>query len=246
MLPDRQRRVLLSWSSGKDAAWALHLLRQQKETEVVGLLTTVSAESGRVPIHDVPQALVQAQARAAGLPLITVPLPWPCPNVAYEAALRAALAEARAAYRISHVAFGDLFLEDIRRYRETLLEGTDLSPLFPLWAMPTGALARQMIDGGLRARLTCVDTSRLPADFAGRPFDDALLRDLPPDIDPCGEAGEFHTFAYAGPMFTRSMAAITVGKPAVRDGFAFAEIQKVALLPLAGTPEAGTQEGSRQ
>lgn len=216
-------RALVSWSSGKDAAWALHLLRQQGEIEVAGLLTTVSAEFGRVAMHNVRRELVQAQAEAAGLPLRVVPLPWPCPNAAYEAALRAAFAQARAAQGITHVAFGDLFLEDIRRYRETLLEGTGLTPLFPLWGLPTDALARQMIAGGLRARLTCVDAARLPAGFVGRSFDEAFLRDLPPDIDPCGEAGEFHTFAYDGLMFAHPIPVMS-GETQTRDGFVFADL----------------------
>jgi uncharacterized protein (TIGR00290 family) len=215
-------RALLAWSSGKDSAWALHVLRQQGEVEVVGLLTTLNEAFGRVAMHAVRAQLLRAQAAAAGLPLTTVSLPWPCSNAEYEARMNDAMAEARMR-GISVVAFGDLFLEDIRRYREERLAGTGLRPIFPLWGEPTAALARRMIEGGLRARLTCVDPRKLPAAFAGRDFDAALLADLPPAVDPCGENGEFHSFAYAGPMFERPVP-IHGGEVVERDGFVFADL----------------------
>ena len=193
-------KALLAWSSGKDSAWSLHVLRQQGGVEVAGLLTTVNESFGRVAMHAVRRELLEAQARVAGVPLRVVPIPYPCPNDVYEAAMAGALAEARAA-GIEAVAFGDLFLEDIRRYREERMGPTGLRPLFPLWGRPTRALAEEMIDGGLRARLTCVDPRALDASFAGRAFDHDLLAALPPEVDPCGERGEYHSFVYAGPLF---------------------------------------------
>lgn len=217
-------RVLLSWSSGKDSAWALYMLRQNPEVEVVGLLTTVNSAFDRVAMHAVRRELLEAQAQAVGLPLLVVPIPWPCSNEAYEAAMEAALQEAQARWNMTHVAFGDLFLEDIRHYREEkLAQHTDLTPLFPLWDIPTDRLAQEMTAAGLRARLTCVDPRHLPPSFAGREFDATLLTDLPAGVDPCGEAGEFHTFAYAGPMFA-SPVAIQAGEVVERDGFYFADL----------------------
>ena len=193
-------KILLSWSSGKDSAWALHLLNQQYPGAVSALLTTVNEAMDRVAMHGVRRSVLEAQARAAGLPLHVVHLPHPCPNDVYEAKMRVAIADATA-NGFTHAAFGDLFLEDIRRYREEKLAGTGLEPLFPVWGIPTSELAEQMIDGGLRARLACVDTRRLDAAFAGREFDRFLLRDMPAGVDPCGERGEFHSCVYAGPMF---------------------------------------------
>jgi uncharacterized protein (TIGR00290 family) len=215
-------RALLAWSSGKDSAWALHLLRAAGEVEVVGLLTTVNQVHDRVAMHAVRSALLRAQAEAAGLPLRTVPIPSPCTNAEYEAAMERTLAEARDD-GITAVAFGDLFLEDVRRYREERMAGTGLRPLFPLWGLRTDGLARRMIAGGLRARLTCVDPRHLSPAFAGREFDAALLADLPPAVDPCGERGEFHSFAYAGPMFRRPVA-VRAGEVVERDGFVFADL----------------------
>ena len=217
-------RALLSWSSGKDAAWALHVLRQAEEVEVVGLLTTLNAEFDRVAMHAVRRTLLEAQAASAGLPLLPVPLPWPCSNTDYEAAMAAALKEAQEGWGVTQIAFGDLYLEDVRAYRERQLEGTGLTPIFPLWGRPTRALAEEMVVGGLRARLTCIDPRRLPEKFAGRAFDQDLLADLPPDVDPCGEGGEFHTFACAGPMFSRPIP-VTPGEVVTRDGFVFADFQ---------------------
>ncbi len=216
-------RVLLSWSSGKDAAWVLHMLRQAWDVEVVGLLTTLSADGDRVAMHAVRRTLLEAQVRAAGLPLLAVPLPWPCSNAEYEEATARALGEARERWGITHVAFGDLFLEDVRAYRERQMAQVGLTPLFPLWGLPTRALARDMIAGGLEARLTCIDPRRLPESLAGRAFDAALLEALPPDVDPCGEAGEFHTFAFAGPMFSHPVPT-TLGEVVARDGFVFADL----------------------
>jgi uncharacterized protein (TIGR00290 family) len=222
-------RALLAWSSGKDSAWALHVLRQQGEVEVVGLLTTINQAFDRVAMHAVRAELLRAQAGAAALPLTTVALPWPCSNAEYEAAMGEALAAARRD-GVDAVAFGDLFLEDVRRYREERMAGTGMRPLFPLWGEPTDALARRMIAGGLRARLTCVDPRALAPAFAGREFDAALLAELPPSVDPCGERGEFHSFAYAGPMFARPVA-VRGGEVVERDGFVFAD------LLLHGGPE---------
>jgi uncharacterized protein (TIGR00290 family) len=221
-----RQRVLLSWSSGKDSAWALHVLRQQGEVEVVALLTTMNATHGRVAMHAVREALLERQAAAAGLPLWTVPLPWPCPNDAYEDLMTGVFARAQAE-GIDAIAYGDLFLEDIRAYREARHAGTGIAPLFPLWRQPTDTLARAMIATGLRARLTCVDPRQLDAAFAGREFDAGLLRDLPATVDPCGERGEFHTFAHAGPMFTAPIA-IRGGEVVARDGFVFADLQPMA------------------
>jgi uncharacterized protein (TIGR00290 family) len=215
-------KALLAWSSGKDSAWSLHVLRQQGGVEVAGLLTTVNESFGRVAMHAVRRELLEAQAGAAGLPLRAVPIPHPCPNDVYEAAMAGALDEARAA-GIEAVAFGDLFLEDIRRYREERMAPTGLRPLFPLWGRPTRALVEEMIDGGLRARLTCVDPRALDASFAGRAFDHDLLAALPPEADPCGERGEFHTFAWDGPMF-RSPIPVVAGEVVHRDGFVFADL----------------------
>jgi len=193
-------KILLSWSSGKDSAWALHVLNQQYPGAVAALLTTVNEAMDRVAMHGVRRSVLEAQARAAGLPLHVVHIPHPCPNEIYEAQMRAAVADARA-NGFTHAAFGDLFLEDIRRYREERLAGTGLEPLFPVWGIPTRQLAEEMIDGGLRALLSCVDTRTLDASFVGREFDRALLRDLPASVDPCGERGEFHSCVYDGPMF---------------------------------------------
>lgn len=214
-------KILLSWSSGKDAAWSLHVLRQQGLAPG-GLLTTVNEAFGRVAMHAVREELLEAQAEAAGLPLMKVRIPYPCPNEAYESAMKAACATA-VAEGFTHVAFGDLFLEDVRDYRIQKLAGTGLQPLFPLWGKPTAALAREMLAGGLRARLTCVDPRVLDASFVGRSFDLDLLTALPPEIDPCGERGEFHTFCHAGPMFERPIA-IETGEVVTRDGFTFADL----------------------
>ncbi|MCC6465495.1 MAG: adenine nucleotide alpha hydrolase [Planctomycetes bacterium] len=215
--------VALSWSSGKDSAWALHVLRGTPGLRVVTLLTTLNREFGRVAMHAVRRELLRAQARAAGLPLLEIDLPWPCSNADYER-LMAGACDALKHQGITHVAFGDLFLQDIREYRERQLAPTGLKPLFPLWGSDTAALARQMIAGGLRATLTCVDPRQAPRELAGRAFDEALLRDLPISVDPCGERGEFHTFCHAGPMFTQPVP-VQPGEVVERDGFVFADLR---------------------
>jgi len=216
------RRILLSWSSGKDSAWSLHVLRQRREYEVVGLLTTFNGEADRVAMHAVRRELVERQAAAAGLPLWDVALPWPCSNLQYELLMARTCARA-VAEGISGVAFGDLFLEDVRAYREKQMKGSGLEPIFPVWGMATGALAREMIASGVRAKLTCVDTGKLDRSFAGREFDEGLLADLPSDVDPCGERGEFHSFVYAGPMLN-GVVGVSVGATVLRDSFVFADL----------------------
>ncbi|MFP5227474.1 MAG: ATP-binding protein [Acidobacteriota bacterium] len=226
------RKLWLSWSSGKDSAWALHRLQRQAEYEVAGLLTTLNAAFDRVAMHSTRRALVEAQAAAAGLPLQIVPLPWPCSNQQYEAAMGAACAEA-VAQGVEVMAFGDLFLEDIRRYRVERLAGTGLEPVFPVWGLDTRRLAEEMIASGLRARLVCVDPKKLPAEFAGREFDADLLRELPVGVDPCGENGEFHSAVYAGPMF-REPIPVERGEVVERDGFVFADVRLAEPVPSAG------------
>ena len=218
-----RRKLLLSWSSGKDSAWALHCLRRSGEFEIAGLLTTFNEAFDRVAMHSTRRALVEAQAQAAGLPLRAVPLPWPCSNQHYEAAMRQACDDALGC-GIEAMGFGDLFLEDVRRYREERLQGTGITPIFPVWGLDTQRLAWEMVESGLRARLVCVDPRKLPAEFAGRDFDADLLRELPEGVDPCGENGEFHSFVYAGPMF-REPIPIESGEVVERDGFVFADVR---------------------
>jgi uncharacterized protein (TIGR00290 family) len=216
------KRTLLSWSSGKDSAWSLHLLRQQNQYETVGLLTTFNQAANRVAMHAVRRSLVQAQARAAGIPLWDVDLPWPCSNADYESIMGETCKSAVRA-GIECIAFGDLFLTDIRAYREKQLENSRLRPIFPVWGIPTRELALAMIKSGVRAKLTCIDSKLLAPEFAGREFNEQLLSDLPPEVDPCGENGEFHTFAYAGPMFERDLP-VELGEIVSRDGFVFADL----------------------
>ena len=216
------KKTLVSWSSGKDSAWMLHVLKQDPGVEIGALLTTMNEAFDRVAMHAVRRRLLEEQSHASGIPLWTVPLPWPCSNDEYESRMRTAVAKA-VAEGFTHVAFGDLFLEDVRRYREDRLAGSGLSPIFPIWGIPTDRLAADMIDGGLRAVLTCVNPKHLDRSFAGRQFDRSLLADLPAGIDPCGERGEFHSFAYDGPMFNRPVA-VTPGEVVDRDGFVFADM----------------------
>lgn len=215
-------KTVLSWSSGKDSAWALHELRQDPSIEVVGLVTTTNAAFDRVAMHGVRRSILEAQAAAAGLPLHVIALPWPCSNEMYTQ-LMGDFVNAQVAVGVQAMAFGDLFLEDIRAYREKNLAGTGIAPLFPLWGKPTDRLARDMIDGGLETYVSTVDPRHLTASFAGRRFDDAFLADLPGGVDPCGENGEFHTCVTSGPMFSHALY-ITPGEVVERDGFIFADL----------------------
>jgi uncharacterized protein (TIGR00290 family) len=230
-------KTLVSWSSGKDSAWMVHVLRQRGDVEIGALLTTVNQTAQRVAMHAVRVELLQAQADSLGLPLVVVPIPSPCPNDVYERAMATAVANA-VRNGFTHVAFADLFLEDIRRYREEKLVGSGLTPIFPLFGADTRSLAREMIAGGLRARLTCVDPRQLDRRFAGREFDAALLAELPQTVDPCGERGEFHTFAHAGPMFARPIA-IETGVTVERDGFVFTDL--TTAPPHTTRSSRGTQ-----
>jgi len=216
------KKTLLSWSSGKDSAWALHLLRQQQGIEVCGLVTTFNTSANRVAMHAVRRSLVEAQAESVGLPIWQVELPWPCSNAEYEERM-ASVCRRAVAEGITAVAFGDLFLEEIRAYREKQLAGTGLEPLFPVWGIPTAALGREMIRAGPKALITCVDPSKLDESYAGRSYDDGLLDGLPASVDPCGENGEFHTFVHDGPAFSRGLE-VRSGQIVKRDGFVFADV----------------------
>ena len=215
-------KTLAAWSSGKDSAWLVHVLRSRGDIEIAALMTTINEPAQRVAMHAVRVELLEAQAASLGLPLWKIPIPSPCPNEAYEQAMAAAVARA-VTEGFTHVAFGDLFLEDVRRYREERLAGTGLTPMFPLFGADTAALAREMVASGLAARITCVNPAVLDRRFAGRDFDAALLADLPPGIDPCGERGEFHTCAYGGPMFNHAIP-IETGVTVERDGFVFTDL----------------------
>lgn len=215
-------KILVSWSSGKDSAWMLHVLRQEGIGEPAALLTSINEAADRVAMHAVRSDVLRAQARAAGLPLITVSLPSPCSNEIYEARMSSVVQKA-VADGFTHVAFGDLFLEDIRRYREDRLAGTGLTPIFPLWGRPTSELSKDMIDGGLEAHLTCIDPRVMPRELAGRRYDVTLLDDLPSGVDPCGERGEFHSCAVGGPMFSEPLRVET-GVTVERDGFVFTDL----------------------
>jgi uncharacterized protein (TIGR00290 family) len=226
-------KTLVSWSSGKDSAWMVHVLRQRGDVEIGALLTTVNASAQRVAMHAVRIDVLEAQAAAIGAPLWTVPIPYPCPNEVYEDAMRDAVARA-VREGFTHVSFGDLFLEDIRRYREERLAGTGLTPIFPLFDREptwTARLARQMLANAVKARITCVNPKMLDPRFAGREFDTALLDELPAGVDPCAERGEFHTCAYDGPMFSRPIA-VESGVTIERDGFVFTDL---CLTPSASS-----------
>jgi uncharacterized protein (TIGR00290 family) len=214
-------KILLSWSSGKDSAWVLHVLRRDG-APVGALLTSLNEAAGRVSMHGVREDILRAQAGSTGLPLMTIPLPWPCTNEIYEARLRTAVDRA-VADGFTHVAFGDLFLEDVRTYREDRLAGTGLAPLFPLWGLPTPALARDMIAGGLRARLSTIDPRVMPRELIGAEFDEHLLEMLPASVDPCGERGEFHSCVTAGPMFSKPLD-IERGEVVEREGFLYGDL----------------------
>jgi uncharacterized protein (TIGR00290 family) len=216
------KKVLLSWSSGKDSAWALHLLRQQPEIHVAALLTTFNSAFERVAMHAVRRGLVQQQAERTGIPLWQVELPWPCSNQEYESRM-GALCQRATREGINAIAFGDLFLQDIRDYRVRQLAGSGLEPLFPVWQIPTEKLGREMIAAGVKAKITCVDPSKLPSSFAGRDYDLPLIESFPPEVDPCGENGEFHTFVWDAPVFCCPIA-VRVGDLVERDGFVFADL----------------------
>jgi uncharacterized protein (TIGR00290 family) len=220
-------RAWMSWSSGKDSALALHTVRAAGDVVVTGLVTTVSSNADRVAMHGVRRVLLEAQAEALGLPLHVVALPWPCPNDVYEERMAAALDVAGRA-GVRHIVFGDLFLQDIRTYREQSLQGTALTPIFPLWHRPTDLLAREMVASGIRAVITCVDPAQAPAELAGRWFDHELLDTLPPEVDPCGENGEFHTLVTDGPGFAQPLD-VTVGEIVERDGFVFADVVPTSI-----------------
>jgi len=222
------KKILLSWSGGKDSAWALHRLRQSGDYEIGALLTTVNEHFGRVAIHGFRQELLVRQAQLAGLPLWQIPLPFPCTNEIYERRMAEAC-ERAIREGFSGIAFGDLFLEEIRAYREQRLEGTGLEPVFPLWGIPTKQLAGEMMAGGLRARLTCLDPRKLAPEFAGREWNSALLSELPDGIDPCGENGEFHTLAHAGPMFSAPLSLVT-GERVERDGFIYCDLMEAGAV----------------
>lgn len=215
-------KAILSWSSGKDAAFALHEVRRTGAAEVAALLTTVNETHERVAMHGVRERLLDLQAEAAGLPLIKVPIPFPCPNGIYEERMAAAMAEVKAR-GITHTIFGDLFLEDIRAYREEKLAAAGMSALFPLWGRETRSLANEMIDSGLVAHLACVDPKQIPAGLSGRRFDRDLLAVLPEGADPCGENGEFHTVVTAGPMFARPID-VEIGETVTREGFVYTDV----------------------
>jgi len=225
------KKVLLSWSSGKDSAWALHLLRQSGGVQVAALVTTFNREADRVAMHAVRRPLAEAQAERTGLPLWPVELPWPCSNAEYERLMRRVCERARAE-GFEAIAFGDLFLRDIREYRERQLENAGLEPLFPVWEIPTDRLARDMIAAGVKAKVTCIDPAKLDASFAGCDFDLAFVESLPAAVDPCGENGEFHSFVYDAPVFDRPIAVET-GEIVERGGFVFADVKPAASASAA-------------
>ncbi|MFO7180000.1 MAG: ATP-binding protein [Pseudomonadota bacterium] len=222
-------RAIVAWSSGKDSAYALHVLRERAEVDVVALFTTVTAPFARVSMHGVRTELLREQAARAGLPLWEVEIPRPCSNAEYDAAMRRLVERARRE-DVQRIAFGDLFLEDVRRYREERLSGTGVEPMFPLWGIPTAALAKEMLNAGVEAVLTCIDPRKVPRALAGRRYDAALLDALPADVDPCGENGEFHTFVTAGPMLSAPIA-VNVGPTVERDGFVFTDVTLRGAAP---------------
>ena len=236
------KKVLLSWSSGKDSAWALHLLSQREDFHVAGLVTTFNRAADRVAMHAVRRTLVRAQAQRTGIPLWEVELPWPCSNAEYEEIMRGVLKRALDK-GIDAFAFGDLFLRDIRDYRERQVAGTGIEALFPVWGLPTRQLALDMIAGGIKAKLTCVDPSKLDSSYAGRDFDLQFLESLPEEVDPCGENGEFHTFVYAAPVFDRPIE-VQLGSIVERDGFVFADIVSVLEAAVLIPQHEGCQPQS--
>lgn len=217
-----KKRTLLSWSSGKDSAWALHVLRRQSDIDVVRLFSTVNQKFERVAMHAVRNELLQQQAESVGLPIQVIPIPDPCSNAEYENIMGEFIEQAKE-QRIDCIAFGDLYLEDIRKYREEKLGGTGITPIFPLWGKDTEALSKEMLECGLRAIITCIDPRNMPADLAGKEYNASFLEQIPAGVDPCGENGEFHSFAFDGPMF-KSAVNILVGETVSRDGFIFTDL----------------------
>lgn len=217
-----KKKTLLSWSSGKDSAWALHVLRQEQDIKVVGLFCTFNMKFERGAMHAVRNELIQQQAERIGLPLQLIPIPYPCSDSEYKTIMENFIEQAESE-GIDCIAFGDLYLEEIRSYREANLAETGIEPLFPLWGIPTKELSKEMISSGLRAIITCIDPKYLPVDFAGHDYDTAFLEQIPDNVDPCGENGEFHSFVYDGPMF-KNKVNITVGETVTRDGFVYTDI----------------------
>ena len=217
-----KRRILMSWSSGKDSAWALYKLQQDPEIDIDGLFCTVNIEFNRVAMHAVRVELLQQQAKFIGLPLKIIEIPYPCSNDLYEEIMAQFVEDAKKT-NIEHFAFGDLYLEDVRNYREEKLNGSGIKPIFPIWGIPTDQLSRQMIRSGIKAVITCVDPKQIPEEFIGREYDDSFLNDLPEGVDPCGEKGEFHSFVFDGPMFKKHME-ISLGNVVHRDGFIFIDV----------------------
>ncbi len=216
------KKIMLSWSSGKDSAWSLYALQQDPDYELVGLVTTVNQKYQRVAMHGVREKILQQQADAAGLPLHCLNIPSPCTNKEYEAVMQKFISIMQK-NSIQYIAFGDLYLEDIRQYREKQLKGTGITPVFPLWLKPTRALAEEMIQGGLEATITCIDPKKLSPRFAGRRFDLNFINDLPDEVDPCGENGEFHSCVHNGPMFKHAIT-VNTGEVVERDNFVFADL----------------------
>ncbi len=217
-----KKKTLVSWSSGKDSAWALHVLRQQEDIEVAGLFCTVNKKYARGAMHAVRNELICQQAESVGLPLQLIPIPYPCSDSDYKTIMGDFIAQAKL-QEIDCFAFGDLFLENVRSYREASLAETGIKPLFPLWGIATDELSKEMIGGGLRAKITCIDPKYLPVDFAGHEYDNAFLEQIPDSVDPCGENGEFHSFVYDGPMF-KSKVHVQVGETVSRDGFVYTDL----------------------
>jgi len=220
------KRVVLSWSSGKDSAWTLYQLQQSEDVEIIGLLTTLNSEFNRVAMHAVREELLDAQANAADLPLFKVPLPWPCSNADYETIMKSTLTKFKAELGVTHIAFGDLFLEDVRSYRVEKMKQSEIDPLFPIWGLSTKELSIKMIESGLSAYLTCVDPKKISESFAGHKFDKDFLSKINSDVDPCGENGEFHTFVNSGPMFNSDIP-ITIGETVKKDDFIFTDMMLV-------------------
>lgn len=217
-----KKKTLVSWSSGKDSAWTLYKLQQQQEFEVVGLFCTFNKKYERGAMHAVRNELIRQQTESIGLPLELIPIPDPCNDSEYKAIMANFIAQVKS-QEIEYIAFGDLYLKDIRRYREDSLAGTGITPLFPLWQIPTDKLSNDMVNSGLRAKISCIDPNLMPLSFAGHEYDNTFLKQIPSNIDPCGENGEFHSFVYDGPMFNHKIN-ISIGEVVARNGFVYTDI----------------------